>query len=215
MYASRVGRPRYMNAMLLLVAGVLGLLSFFEPCTIATHALFAARAYAGPAAPRRQALMQLLLSRVLLLSALFATAAAIGWERFSAPVAIVMLGVMGAVYLISRKLYLPVPHAEFFRLLPAHADLTQAYKLGSTLPACTLPLVLIVALACALHQRPFIAALAGLVFALMFTLPTLWDSTYGLDAAHRAFLSRAADASPYITAALLWGGALLIWQTGN
>ena len=83
------------------------------------------------------------------------------------------------------------------------------------MPACTLPLVLIVALACALHQRPFIAALAGLVFALMFTLPTLWDSTYGLDAAHRAFLSRAADASPYITAALLWGGALLIWQTGN
>ncbi len=204
-----------MNAMLLLVAGVLGLLSFFEPCTIATHALFAARTHAGRAAPRRRALMQLLLSRAMLLSVLFATAAAIGWGEFSTGAAIAMLGVIGAVYLISRKLYLPVPHAEFFRLLPAHAGLAQAYKLGWTLPACTLPLVLIVALACALNQRPLIAAAAGWVFALMFTLPTLWDSTYGLDAAHRAFLSRAADASPYITAALLWGGALLIWQTGN
>lgn len=204
-----------MNATLLLAAGALGLLSFFEPCTLATHALFAARAHAGPAAPRRRALMQLLLSRTLLLCALFATAAAIGWEEYSAPAAVAMLGVMGAVYLVSRKLYLPVPHVEFFRLLPAHAGLAQAYKLGWTLPACTLPLVVIVTLACALNQRPLIAAAAGWVFALMFTLPTLWDSTHGLDAAHRALLSRAADASPYVTAALLWGSALFIWQTGN
>ena len=204
-----------MNATLLLMAGALGLLSFFEPCTLATHALFAARAHAAPAALRRRALVQLLLSRALLLCVLFATAAAIGWEGYSAPAASVMLSVMGAVYLISRKLYLPVPHVEFFRLLPAHAGLAQAYKLGWTLPACTLPLVLIVTLACALIQRPLIAVAAGGVFALMFTLPTLWDSSYGLDAAHRVFLGRAADASPYITAALLWGGALFIWQTGN
>lgn len=204
-----------MNATLLLIAGVLGLLSFFEPCTIATHALFAARVHADPVARRQRALMQLLLSRALLLSVLFAAAAAIGWEKFSTAAAIAMLGAIGAVYLISRKLYLPVPHVEFFRLLPAHAGLAQAYKLGWTLPACTLPLVLIVALACALNQRSLIAAAAGWVFALMFTLPTLWDSAYGLDAAHRAFLSRAANASPYITAALLWGGALLIWQAGN
>ena len=215
MHASTPARRGYMNAMLRLVAGVLGLLSFFEPCTLATHTLFAARTHGDSAAQRRRALMQLLLSRAMLLSALFVTAAAIGWEEYSAPTAVAMLGVMGAVYLISRRLYLPVPHVEFFRLWPAHAGLAHAYKLGSTLPACTLPLVLVVALACALSQRPFIAAAAGLVFALMFTLPTLWDSTYGLDAAHRAFLSRAADTSPYITAALLWGGALFIWQTGN
>ena len=79
---------------------------------------------------------------------------------------------------------------------------------------CTLPLVLIVGILSALTQRPGVAVLAGLAFAIMFTLPTLWDSTHELNAAHRAFLGKAANLSPYITTLLLWGGALLIWQTG-
>ena len=34
-----------------MLAGVLGLLAFFEPCTIATHGLFAEYATAGRAGP--------------------------------------------------------------------------------------------------------------------------------------------------------------------
>lgn len=61
---------------LLIVAGVLGLLGFFEPCTVATHTLFAARTHAD--AHRTRALAQLLAARSLLLALAFMTAAALG-----------------------------------------------------------------------------------------------------------------------------------------
>jgi len=203
-----------MSTILLATAAVLGFLSFFEPCTIATHTLFAVRTSHDSVKQRWLALVQLTLSRVLLLVVVFSAAATIGLAELSANTAMLMLGVIGLVYLITRKIYLPVPHLAFYRLLPQHDGLSQGFKLGLTLPACTLPLVLIVGVLSALTQRPGIAVLAGLVFAIMFTLPTLWDSTHELNAAHRAFLSKAANLSPYLTTLLLWGGALLIWQTG-
>ena len=203
-----------MSNVLLMAAAVLGFLSFFEPCTIATHTLFAVRASHDSVKQRWLALSQLMLSRALLLVGLFSAAAAIGLAELSANTAMLMLGMMGLVYLITRKIYLPVPHLAFYRLLPGHDGLSQGIRLGLTLPACTLPLVLIVGILSALTQRPGVAVLAGLAFAIMFTLPTLWDSTHELNAAHRAFLGKAANLSPYITTLLLWGGALLIWQTG-
>jgi hypothetical protein len=203
-----------MSATLLISAAVLGFLSFFEPCTIATHTLFAVRANHDSVKRRWLALAQLTLSRILLLVGLFSTAAVIGLAELSANVAMLILSVIGLIYLITRKIYLPVPHLEFFRLLPRHDGLSQGFKLGLTLPACTLPLVVIVGILSALTQRPGVAVFAGFVFAVMFTLPTLWDSTHALNAAHRAWLSKAANLSPYVTALLLWGSALLIWQTG-
>jgi cytochrome c biogenesis protein CcdA len=203
-----------MNAILLISAAVLGFLSFFEPCTIATHTLFAVRASHDSTKKRWLALSQLMLSRTLLLVAVFSGAATIGLAALSVKTAMLILGVIGLVYLISRKFYLPVPNFEFYRLLPRHDDLAQGLKLGLTLPACTLPLVLIISIASALTQRPTVAVLAGLVFAVMFTLPTLWDSTHKFNAAHRVFLGNAASLSPYVTTLLLWAGAFLIGQTG-
>lgn len=203
-----------MTALLLATAAALGLLAFFEPCTIATHTLFAARVHHDVARRRWIALAQLMLSRTVLLAALFGLAAWIGLERVPLHAATIMLGVIGAIYLLSRKLYLPVPHLAFFRVLPLHDRLPQPMKLGLTLPACTLPLVAVVGVLAALTRHPGIAMLAGLAFAAMFSLPTAWDSVNGLSAAHRRFLGKAASASPYVTTLLLWGGAFRVWQTG-
>lgn len=203
-----------MNALLLATAAALGLLAFFEPCTIATHTLFAVRAHHDAARRRWIALAQLVLSRTVLLAALLGIAAWLGLDSIAANTAAAMLSVIGAIYLVSRKVYLPIPHLEFFRVLPFHRRLPQAMKLGLTLPACTLPLVAVVGILSALTRHPEIAMLAGLAFAAMFSLPTLWDSMNGLSAPHRTFLCKAASASPYVTALLLWGGAFLVWQTG-
>lgn len=203
-----------MNALLLVTAAGLGLLAFFEPCTIATHTLFAVRANHDAARRRWIALTQLVLSRTVLLAALFGITAWLGLESLSVNTATALLSVIGAIYLVSRKIYLPVPHIEFFRLIPQHGHLPQALKLGLTLPACTLPLVAVVGVLSALTRRPDMAMLAGLTFAAMFSLPTVWDSVRGLNATHRTFLGKAANASPYITTLLLWSGAFLIWQTG-
>ena len=203
-----------MSTILLRTAAVLGFLSFFEPCTIATHTLFAVRAHHDSVKHRWLVLAQLMLSRTLLLVVMFSSAAAIGLAELSSTMAMLMLGVIGLVYLITRKIYLPVPHLEFYRLIPRHDGLSPGFKLGLTLPACTLPLVLIVSILAALTQRPGVAALAGLVFAAMFTLPTLWDSSHELKAPHRAFLSNAARLSPYVTTLLLWSSAFMIWKTG-
>ena len=62
----------------------------------------------------------------------------------SGDAAMTMLGVLGAVYLISRRVYLPVPHLEFFRLIPGYARVPHGIRLGLTIPACTLPLVVVV-----------------------------------------------------------------------
>ena len=204
-----------MSLLLLATAASLGLLAFFEPCTIATHTLFAARTHHGAGARRPIALGQLVLSRTLLLAALFGIAAWVGLDSIAANTATLMLGVIGAIYLVTRKVYLPVPHLEFFRLLPRHRQLPQAMKLGLTLPACTLPLVAVVGVLSALTRHPGLDMLGGLAFAAMFSLPTVWDSLRGLSAPHRAFLGKAASASPYVTALLLWSGAFLIWQTGT
>ena len=203
-----------MIAVLLMTSAGLGLLAFFEPCTIATHTLFAVRISNEAVRRRRLALAALVLSRALLLMAIFGMAAWVGLDRIPTATAMTMLGVIGAIYLISRRIYLPVPHIEFFRLIPGHVRLPQGIKLGLTLPACTLPLVLVVGVTSALTHRPDMAMLAGFIFAGMFSLPTLWDSTHKLDAAHRAFLGKAANLSPYITTLLLWSGVFMIWQTG-
>lgn len=203
-----------MNTLLLITAAILGLLAFFEPCTIATHTLFAVRAHHAARTQRALALAQLTLARTGLLALIFAVAAAVGLATLPSWVAMVMLGVIGLVYLITRKVYLPVPHLEFFRMLPGQNHLSHGFKLGLTLPACTLPLVVIVAVLSALTQQPAIAMLSGVIFALMFTLPTLWGSAHGLGAGARAFLAKAASFSPYLTAVLLWGAAFLIWQIG-
>ena len=203
-----------MNAALLFIAAVLGLLAFFEPCTIATHTLFAVRLNHEAVRRRRLALASLVLSRTLLLMAIFGAAAWVGLDVIPTATAMTMLGVIGTIYLISRKIYLPVPHIEFFYLIPGHARLPQEIKLGLTLPACTLPLVLVVGVTSALSQRPDMALLAGFIFAAMFSLPTIWDSTHKFDAAHRAFLGKAANLSPYLTTLLLWSGALIILKTG-
>jgi len=203
-----------MNTALLTTAAVLGLLAFFEPCTIATHTLFAARVHHDSPKQRSLALARLMLARTGLLALIFGAAAVIGLSALSTVAAMLMLGVMGLVYLVTRKVYLPVPHIEFFRLIPRHHNLSPELKLGLTLPACTLPLVLIVGFLSALARHPAVAALAGFVFAAMFTLPTLWGSAHGMGSAARAFLGVAASLTPYITTGLMWGTAFFLWQTG-
>lgn len=203
-----------MTDVLLISAIVLGFLAFFEPCTIATHTLFAARLGHETARRRSFALSLLMLSRTLLLMLTFGMAAWVGLDVFPTNTAMVMLAVIGAIYLLSRRIYLPIPHVEFYRLIPLHGRMPQALKLGLTLPACTLPLVLVVGVISALSQQPGTAVLAGFVFATMFSLPTLWNSTHKLDAAQLALLGKAANLSPYITTLLLWSGAFLIWKTG-
>lgn len=203
-----------MRTILFTAAAGLGLLAFFEPCTIATHTLFAVRASRDDPGHRWSSLIRLILLRSALLATLFGVAAWAGWENFSTHTAATLLAVFGAIYLISRKVYLPVPHIEFFRLLPGHGVFSQSSRLGLTLPACTLPLVTVIGALAAVVHEPGSGILAGIVFAGMFSLPTVWDSLWGASAANRQLLGKAADASPYLTALILWSGSLLTWQGG-
>lgn len=192
-------------------AAVLGALSFFEPCTIATHTLFSARVHVLVRASRLRELALLWASRsalaagVLMLAAEFVAAPAWGDWIFS-----LMLAVMATVYIVSRFVYIPMPHLEIWKLFPASSAWPQAVKLGLTIPACTLPLlVILLALAVTFGSRA-LAALAGLLFASLFTLPTAVTAVTGLSARLRRFLGIAALATPYITAAALYGAALYL-----
>jgi len=156
-----------MTTLLLVFAMGLGLLAFFEPCTIATNTLFSVRAHRDD---RHccQSLLSVWITRSLLMSTLLT------------------LAVM------------------FTSSLP------HAIQLGLTLPACTLPLVIIiVGMAITVDSVP-LAILAGVLFASLFTLPMVVSSITGVHEDGRELLNRAATGTPWLTAAILLGTALFL-----
>ena len=193
---------------LVLVAAVLGALSFLEPCTIATHTLFSARSHARAWPYCCRELLLLWLTRSLRAGGLLLlTVAASTPPHWGGYFPSVILAGMATLYVVSRFLYIPVPHLEFHRLVPGGVRLPQAAQLGLTLPACTLPLfVIVLGLTITLDSYP-LAVIGGLLFASLFTLPTAVTSVTGLSVAGQRFLKASATATPYITGVLLYGAA--------
>ena len=201
-----------MITLLLFTATLLGLLAFFEPCTIATHTLFAVRTHQShDSKVCCQSLMTVWLSRSVLLMIIFVGAVLVSdVPQWGDATPSIILTVMAFVYLISRVVYIPVPHLEFHKLLPAGKRLPYSLQLGLTLPACTLPLVVIViGMSITLDSVAF-AALAGLLFATLFTAPMVFASAKGLSEDSLDMLNRAAKGSPYLTAVLLLGLAVYL-----
>ncbi len=201
-----------MITLLLATAILLGLLAFFEPCTIATHTLFSVRA--NQSSDKKsccQSLMAVWLSRSLLLISLFMLAVFLidkpEWGTYTPSI---ILSAMAVIYVVSRFTYIPIPHFEFYKLLPAGRRLPFSVQLGLTLPACTLPLVIVTAgMAVTVGSLSF-AALAGFLFASLFTLPMVIASYKGVHDDAKQLLNRAAKGSPYLTAVLLIGTAIAL-----
>lgn len=196
---------------LIAAASVLGLLSFFEPCTIATHTLFSARAHARARPACCRELAALWLTRCLLVTGLLTVAVLLTPPpAWGGVLPSVILAVIASVYVVSRFAYVPVPHLEFHRLLPDGPRLPAAVRLGLTLPACTLPLfVIVLGMAITLDSYT-LAILGGLLFATLFTLPTAIAAAVGLSAAGQRFLKVSALATSYVTAGLLYAAAVYL-----
>lgn len=153
-----------------------------------------------------QSLFAVWLSRSLLMVGLFTLAVFfIETPKWGAYTPSIILVVMAALYLVSRFVYIPIPHLAFFKLLPFAKQLPYSIQLGLTLPACTLPLVIVTAgMAVTLGSVSF-AAIAGLLFASLFTLPMIIATYKGIHDDAKQLLNHAAKGSPYLTAVLLLG----------
>ena len=201
-----------MLTLLLVTATLLGLLAFFEPCTIATHTLFSVRANrAEDNKACCHSLLAVWVSRSILLSGIFTLSVLFfdvpQWSEYTPSI---ILSVMAVVYIVSRFIYIPIPHLEFFKFIPANKKLPFSIKLGMTLPACTLPLVAVTAgMAVTLGSIKF-AIIAGLLFSTFFSLPMVLASFKGIDESARELLNKTAKGSPYLTAVLLLGTALFL-----
>lgn len=198
-----------MSALLLATATGLGLLAYFEPCTIATHTLYTVRIHAQGRGGCCRGLLAVWLARSALAAGLLVALTALtsppAWGPY-APSAI--LAAMATLYLVSRFTYIPVPHLAFHRLLPGGHRLAEGARLGLTLPACTIPLFVVVAGMSVTVDSLGFAVLSGLLFAGGFTLPMALAAFKGVHAEGRELLGRVARASPYLTATLLYGAAL-------
>jgi len=201
-----------MLTLLLITAAALGLLAFFEPCTIATHTLYSVKVNKSEDKTICcQNLLSVWLSRSLLLIALFTLSVVLTMPPdWGGTLPSIILSVMALVYLISRFIYIPVPHLSFYKLLPGSSRLPYSIQLGLTLPACTLPLIVIIAGMSITVDSIAFAALAGLLFASLFTAPMAIASVKGLNDNGLELLNRAAKGSPYLTAVLLFGLALYL-----
>jgi len=203
------------SEILLLSAAILGFLAFFEPCTIATHTLFAVRAHQRETRGRFDALFTLLLSRLALTIGLLVLAVSVtsppDWNPILAGSLLFFLAV---VYIVSRFTYVPIPHLEFFKLLPRTLSRNPGLQLGFTLPACTIPLfAVIMGLAVTVDSIPF-AVGAGVLFTGLFTLPTILLSLTGVTRRGQVLLERSAFVTPFLTAALFSGGAIYFFLPG-
>ncbi len=200
-----------MIPLLLAMAVLLGLLAFFEPCTIATNTLYAVRAHRAARRTCCQGLLVVWVIRSLLLSGLLVLITALTTPPAWGPwLPSLILTAMAVIYVISRFVYLPIPHLEFHRLIPGGGRLPEGVRLGLTLPACTLPLVVVVTgLAITVDSLAF-AALAGVLFASLFSLPMVFAALRGIHADGQELLARAARGAPWLTAALLLGTALFL-----
>jgi len=201
-----------MELTLALSALILGLLAYFEPCTIATHTLFTARTHREPQARCCRQLISVWLSRSLLSIGLLVLALlTLPRPEWQGQQASLILSIMALLYLVSRFIYIPIPHLTLYRLLPFQRHLAESIKLGMTLPACTLPLfVVIIGLTVTVHHF-WLAVLAGLLFASGFSLPMIITGLRGIKPPMQDFLQRAARGSPYLTAVLLFGAALYLY----
>ncbi len=200
-----------MITLLLLTAALLGLLAFFEPCTIATHTLFSVRIHQAENKQCCQNLISVWLSRSALLVILFVLAVFLfdtpQWDPYLPSI---ILTVMAFIYVASRFTYLPVPHLEFYKLLPRSKTLPTSVQLGLTLPACTLPLIMVTAGMAVTVNSIGYAVIAALLFASLFTLPMVIAAYKGMHSDGQQLLNRAAKGSPYLTAVLLFGTALFL-----
>lgn len=200
-----------MITVLLATAFVLGVLAFFEPCAIATHTLFTVRAHQAPAKTCCSQLFLVWLARSLLTSGLLLLAVVLtSPPAWGAWLPSILLSIMAAVYLISRYVYIPIPHLDFSRLLPRGKHYPDAVKLGLTLPACSLPLFMVILGISITLDGVVWAMVAGLLFATGFSLPMIVAARKGIHEAGQAFLQRAAKGSPWFTAVLLLGAALVL-----
>jgi len=200
-----------MLTLLISTSIILGLLAFFEPCTIATHTLFSVKAHQSNSKNCCQSLLSVWLSRSILLVSIFIlTVVFIPAPQWDNSTPSIILSTMAGVYLLSRFIYIPVPHLAFYKLLPAGSRLPYSIQLGLSLPACTLPLVIIVAGMSVTLGSILFAGVAGILFSSLFTLPMVFASYKGLNKNALALLNRAAKGSPYLTAVLLLSLALYL-----
>jgi len=200
-----------MEVILISTAVILGLLAFFEPCTIATHTLFAVRANKKQLPSRIIDIALIWASRSLLLIILFSIATTLtSAPKFDNITFSIALSIIASVYLISRKIYIPVPHLEFYRLIPYSIRLPDSVRLGLTLPACTLPLLIILIALVILVNSLTIAIISALLFTTLFSLPVLVVAITGINEAGSDFFSKAANSTPYLTAALIFSTVLYL-----
>lgn len=194
-----------MNELLVVTAAVLGALAFFEPCTIAAHTLFSVRAHTKNPASRILDVFLIWLVRSLLLILLFVLATQVtGVLEIDAVTASIVLTVMGSVYLISRKIYIPVPQLEFFRLIPFASRLPDAVRLGLTAPASALPLLVILMVLVVSVNSLTMTIISALLFATLFSFPILIAAITGINESGKDFLGKAASGTPYLITVLLF-----------
>jgi cytochrome c-type biogenesis protein len=200
-----------MVSVFLLSTVIIGMLAFFEPCTIATHTLFAVRTHQNDLNGRLNALFKLLISRALLsMLLLILTVVIFDPPQWNLIKPVIILLIIAAVYIISRYSYIPIPHIDFSRLLPLKLKNQHAIQLGLTLPACTIPLFIIVAgMTITINSLTF-ALTTGLLYSAMFTLPTAIAIFTGISTKMRGLLNHAALITPFVTAGLFVIVALIL-----
>lgn len=193
------------SEILFTISALLGLAAYFEPCTVATHSLFSESLKRSSPANRRRSLFLFLITRFSWISLLFISVVTLfampepGQFFFPS-----VLAGLGALYLTTSFVYVPVPHLALYKIIPGNNKLAYHVKLGLTLPACTIPLFMLTLILVIYHDNITDAMLAAIFFTGFFSLPTFYFAFKGIGAARAKFLDILARGMTVTTSLFLF-----------
>lgn len=181
----------------------MGLLAFLEPCTIATYSINSVRLYHATTSEKTVAIVQLFILKFLFLLVLFSLLIYLfDAMTISNLFIIYTLLVFASMFFLGKFIYFHIPHFEFFRLLPNSEKFSQSLKLSLSIPACNIPIIILLSFLVINTHSYGIAAWSAALFTFFYILPTLYFILRGSSSVSRQFLTSLGGFMPTFTSVL-------------
>lgn len=195
----------------LALAALLGLLAFLEPCTIATYSMNSARIYKLSNAKKTQNIFYLLFIKSLILAGIFLAITSLFSE---VPLFFIgsVLVVFSIMYILGQKIYFHIPHIDIYRLLPNSKYFSQTLKLSLSIPACNIPIVILLSFVLINAHSYEIVIYSAIIYTFFYTLPTIYLVFKGFTDKSKLFFSALGTFMPPFTAFIFFILALYIFS---
>jgi cytochrome c-type biogenesis protein len=189
----------------------LGLLAFLEPCTIATYSINSARIHKLDDKEQAKNIFQLLFFKSILLMIIFSAVTYLFSEVSTLFIGSVLI-LFSILFIVGQKVYFHIPHIDLYKLMPHSQKLSQTLKLSLSIPACNIPIIILLSLVLInAHSYP-LAIISAIIYTFFYTLPTIYLIVVGFKTKTKELFSNLGTFMPSFTAFIFFIVALYLFS---